>query len=46
LNDAVAVDAATGLMAESVEQQKLIGSANQIEAVASNLHKRVANYTD
>ena len=46
LNDAVAVDAATGLMAESVEQQKLIGSPNQLEAVMSNLQKRAANYKD
>ena len=46
LNDAVAVDAATGLMAESVEQQKLIGSPNQVEAVMSNLQKRAANYRD
>jgi len=46
LNDAVAVDAATGLMAESVEQQKLIGSPNQLEAVASNLQKRAATYRD
>jgi len=46
LNDAVAVDAATGLMAESVEQQKLIGSPNQLEAIMSNLQKRAANYKD
>lgn len=46
LNDAVATDAAAGLMAESVEQQKLIGSPNQIEAVMSNLQKRAANYQD
>jgi enoyl-CoA hydratase/carnithine racemase len=46
LNDAVAVDAAAGLMQESVEQQKLIGSPNQLEAVASNLQKRAANYRD
>ena len=46
LNDAVAVDAATGLMAESVEQQKLIGSPNQLEAIMSNLQKRAANYRD
>lgn len=46
LNDAVAVDAATGLRAESVEQQKLIGSPNQLEAVMSNLQKRAANYKD
>ena len=46
LNDAVAVEAAAGLMAESVEQEKLIGSPNQIEAVMSNLQKRAANYED
>jgi enoyl-CoA hydratase/carnithine racemase len=46
LNLAVASDAATGLMAESVEQQKLIGSPNQLEAVMSNLQKRAANYRD
>ncbi len=46
LNDAVEVDAAAGLMAESVEQQKLIGTPNQLEAVYSNLQKRPANYKD
>ena len=46
LNDAVAIDAASGLMAESVEQQKLIGSPNQVEAIMSNLQKRAANYKD
>ena len=46
LNDAVAVDAATGLMTESVEQQKLIGSPNQLEAIMSNLQRRAANYKD
>jgi len=46
LNNAVAVDAAAGLLDESVEQQKLIGSPNQIEAVMSNLQKRAANYKD
>jgi enoyl-CoA hydratase/carnithine racemase len=46
LNLAVATDAKSGLMAESVEQQKLIGSANQLEAVASNLQKRTANFRD
>ena len=35
-----------GLMAESVEQQKLIGSPNQLEAIMSNLQKRAANYKD
>ena len=46
LNLAVASDAAAGLMAESAEQQKLIGSPNQLEAVMSNLQKRVASYLD
>jgi enoyl-CoA hydratase/carnithine racemase len=46
LNLAVATDARTGLIAESVEQQKLIGAPNQVEAVMSNLQKRAANYKD
>ena len=46
LNDAVTVDAATGLMAESLEQQKLIRTPNQVEAVMSNLQKRAANFKD
>jgi enoyl-CoA hydratase/carnithine racemase len=46
LNAAVATDAAAGLMMESVEQQKLIGSPNQLEAIMSNLQKRAANYKD
>jgi enoyl-CoA hydratase/carnithine racemase len=46
LNLAVATDAKNGLIAESVEQQKLIGSPNQVEAVMSNLQKRAANYKD
>ncbi len=46
LNDAVTIDPASGLMAESVEQTKLIRSPNQVEAVMSNLQKRAANYKD
>jgi enoyl-CoA hydratase/carnithine racemase len=46
LNLAVATDARNGLMAESVEQQKLIGAPNQLEAVAANLQKRAANFRD
>ena len=46
LNDAVTADPAAGLMAESVEQMKLIRSPNQVEAVMSNLQKRAANYRD
>lgn len=45
-NDAVYTDAASGLLAESLEQDKLIGSANQIEAVMSQLEKRTANFKD
>ena len=43
---AVATDAKAGLLAESVEQQKLIGSPNQLEAILANLQKRAANYKD
>ncbi len=46
LNDAVLVDPKTGLTQESVEQGRLIGSPNQVEAVMSNLQKRPAIYTD
>ncbi len=46
LNDAVTIDPAAGLMAESVEQTRLIRSPNQVEAVMSNLQKRAANYKD
>lgn len=42
----LSVDPGPALLAESVEQQKLIGSANQIEAVRSNLEKRAAKYVD
>ena len=46
LNAAVATDAKAGLLAESVEQQKLIGTPNQLEAILSNLQKRAATYKD
>jgi enoyl-CoA hydratase/carnithine racemase len=39
-------DGAAVLLAESVEQAKLIGSANQAEAVRSNLEKRAPNFAD
>mgnify|MGYP001765902107 CR=1 FL=1 len=38
--------AADLLMAESVEQDKLLRSPNQTEAVMSNMEKRAANYRD
>ncbi len=34
------------LMEESIEQQKLIGTKNQIEAVMSQMEKRTADYVD
>ena len=34
------------LLAESLEQHKLIGSKNQLEAVAAGLAKRAANFAD
>jgi len=46
LNDAVLTDPQTGLTQESVEQGRLIGSKNQVEAVMSNLQKRDAVYSD
>ena len=46
LNAAVLVDPKTGLTQESVEQGRLIGSPNQVEAVLSNLQKRQPAYAD
>jgi len=46
LNAAVLVDPKTGLTQESVEQGRLIGSPNQVEAVMSNLQKRAPAYAD
>lgn len=45
-NDANYVDAKAGLLAESVEQDQIIGSPNQIEAIMSTMEKRAGNYTD
>lgn len=42
----LSVDPGPALLAESVEQQKLIGSANQTEAVRANLDKRAPNFAD
>ncbi len=39
-------DAAAVLLAESVEQAKLLGSPNQAEAVRANLEKRAPAFTD
>ena len=46
LNGASPVDAASVLMAESHEQQRLIGSANQREAARAGLEKREPRFVD
>jgi enoyl-CoA hydratase/carnithine racemase len=46
LNAAMAEDAAALLMAESVEQTRLIGSPNQVEAVKAQLEKRAPVFRD
>jgi enoyl-CoA hydratase/carnithine racemase len=42
----LSVDPGPALLAESVEQQKLIGSPNQTEAVRANLEKRAPTFAD
>jgi enoyl-CoA hydratase/carnithine racemase len=42
----LSVDPGPALLAESVEQQKLIGSRNQTEAVRANLEKRAPRFAD
>src|ERR1700761_4373528 len=42
----LSVDPGPALLAESVEQQKLIGSANQLEAVRANMEKRAPKFAD
>ncbi|MEA2873239.1 MAG: hypothetical protein QOH67_3215 [Hyphomicrobiales bacterium] len=46
LNAAPFAGAADGLIAESVEQQALIGSPNQLEAVQANIGRRAARFAD
>jgi enoyl-CoA hydratase/carnithine racemase len=46
LNTAWHADAATGLQLEAALQRDLIGSPNQLEAVASNFEKRPARYAE
>lgn len=46
LNASMAHSAAELLLAESVEQQALIGSPNQTEAVMANLARRAPQFTD
>jgi enoyl-CoA hydratase/carnithine racemase len=45
LNRAYEASAADILLAESVEQDQLLGSANQIEAVRATLEKRTAQFS-
>jgi len=42
----LSVDPGPALLAESVEQQKLLGSANQLEAVSANIEKRAPRFAD
>ena len=42
----LSVDPGPALLAESLEQQKLIGSPNQTEAVRANLEKRAPRFAD
>jgi enoyl-CoA hydratase/carnithine racemase len=42
----LSVDPGPALMAESVEQQKLLGSPNQLEAVRANIEKRAPKFAD
>jgi enoyl-CoA hydratase/carnithine racemase len=42
----LSIDPGPALLAESVEQQKLIGSANQTEAVRANMEKRAPRFVD
>jgi len=42
----LSVDPAAALLAESVEQQKLLGSPNQTEAVRANMEKRAPRFAD
>lgn len=46
LNAANYVSAEEGLLMESVEQDNIIGSANQLEAVMAELQNRAPNFTD
>jgi enoyl-CoA hydratase/carnithine racemase len=42
----LAVDPASALLAESIEQMKLMGSPNQLEAVRANIEKRAPRFAD
>jgi enoyl-CoA hydratase/carnithine racemase len=42
----LSVDPGPALLAESIEQQKLLGSPNQTEAVRANMEKRAPRFVD
>ena len=42
----LSVDPAAALLAESIEQMKLMGSPNQLEAVRANIEKRPPRFAD
>jgi len=44
--NSLSIDPGHALLAESVEQQKLIGSPNQLEAVRANIEKRAPKFVD
>jgi len=46
LLNGLSADPGPALLAESAEQQKLIGSANQTEAVRANIDKRAPRFAD
>ena len=46
LNRAAVAGEAAGMLAESVEQEALIGSPNQVEAISANLEKRAPRFAD
>jgi hypothetical protein len=42
----LAVDPGPALLGESVEQMRLMGAPNQLEAVRANLEKRAPRFAD
>ena len=42
----LSVDPGPALLAESVEQMKLMGGVNQLEAVRANIDKRAPKFAD
>jgi enoyl-CoA hydratase/carnithine racemase len=42
----LSVDPAPALLAESIEQQELLGSPNQTEAVRANMEKRAPKFAE